>query len=131
MRDNLDPDSNVGDVNDPPTPRSRGCKILPINIFDKLVAMEHLVDIGLIRHVGTFALQLPHTNQIEIHFYVQQEAMIRFVEWRWNFPITSYSSFSRNKIGPWDVRFQEDRILKEITSGESDQTTAQVVFKFF
>jgi aldehyde reductase len=117
-------------------------KILRIDILDTWAAMERLVDIGLVRHIGVsnFSIEMlermrfncriqPMVNQVEMHLYQQQEALVNYAEWRKDLLITAYSPLARNRVGPFGVKCLEDPVLKGVAS-QVGRTPAQVILKF-
>jgi diketogulonate reductase-like aldo/keto reductase len=117
-------------------------KILPIDILDTWAAMERLVDLGLVRHIGVsnFSIEMlerlrfnsriqPITNQVEMNIYQQQAALIHYMEWRGNLLLTAYSPLGQNKTGPFEVTLLDDPVLREVAQ-EIGRTTAQVALKF-
>jgi aldehyde reductase len=105
--------------------------------------MEKLVELGLTRKIGVsnFSIEMlermefservkiqPYVNQVEHSIYLQQLALIQYLERR-KIHLTSYSSLGQHTIGPFGVYYYEDEVAVEIAK-EIGKTPAQVILKF-
>lgn len=115
-----------------------------ISLIDTWRAMEHLVEIGLVKHIGVsnFTINMlerirfaegvkiqPYTNQCELHLYLQQEPLIHYMNQR-GIIFTAYSPLGTNDWRqPDEPCVLEDPVLCEIAK-ELGCTPADVELEF-
>jgi diketogulonate reductase-like aldo/keto reductase len=126
-----------------PQNETGGLKLEHVDILDTWNEMEKLVDLKLTKRIGvsSFSIEMlermefsprvriqPYTNQVEHHIYLQQHALIQYLERR-GISLTSYSSLGQGIKGPFGVYVHEDEVVVEIAK-EIGKTPAQVALKF-
>jgi diketogulonate reductase-like aldo/keto reductase len=114
-----------------------------IDILDTWKELEKLVEKGLTRKIGVsnFSIEMlermefspqvkiqPYTNQVEHNIYLQQSALIAYLERR-KIYLTSYSPLENQRKGPFGVFLIEDPVLIEIAK-EIGKNPAHVALKF-
>jgi diketogulonate reductase-like aldo/keto reductase len=70
----------------------------------------------------------PYTNQVEHNLYLQQNALIHYLEKR-KIYLTSYSPLGNQRDGPFGVKLLDDPVLVEVAK-EVGKNPAQVALKF-
>ncbi len=105
-------------------------------------AMEHLVELGLVRSIGvanfstvqlldmlSYAKVRPAMNQIELHPYNSQQALIDFCH-KHSIEVTAYSPLgNRSRLQPGDPVLLEDPVVLTIAS-QLQKTPAQVLLRW-
>lgn len=114
---------------------------VPNNILDTYRAMEKLVDLNLVRHIGVcnFPIAMlekirfapgiriqPYANQVEFHLYMQNEALIRYCDFR-GIVVTGWGCLGRGTSG--SIRTLEDPVLLEVAN-ELGKPAANVHLRF-
>jgi aldehyde reductase len=110
-----------------------------IDILDTWKEMEKLQEKGLAKRIGVsnFSIEMlerirfsskiqPFTNQVELNLYMQQTALIPYLENR-NIWITSYSPLGNPSTH--STKLLEDPVLNEVAA-ECKKTPAQIALKF-
>lgn len=112
------------------------------SILDTWRAMEHLVELGLVRSIGvanfsvaqlidllSYAKVQPVMNQIELHPYNTQQALVEYCFAR-NVAVTAYSPLgNRARVTDGDSVLLEDPVVTSIAQ-ELNKTPAQVVLRW-
>lgn len=115
-----------------------------LQVSDTWIAMEKLVGLGLTRHIGVsnFSIELlekirctpgvtmkPYTNQVELHLYMQQAALINYCQSR-NIIVTGFCTLGTPKFSSGDTHVVlEDEVLKQVAQ-EVNRTPAQTELRF-
>ncbi|OHS98295.1 Aldose reductase [Tritrichomonas foetus] len=133
--------------NDDPVPKDSEGRVLidtDCSIIETWLAMEELVSLGLVKHIGVsnFTIELleklrfeervhvqPYCNQVEVNLYMQQEALRRYCEFRDIF-IEAYAPLG---TGHWKEdgmpNLLADPVLTEI-SKETGKPVGSVELRF-
>ena len=118
--------------------------IIPNNIIETYKAVEKLVDLKLVRHIGVsnFPIALleklrfaegvkiqPYTNQVEMHLYMQNEALVRYCEFR-GMKLTGWGCLGRGTANDGArIVVLDDPVLKEVAA-ELGKPVASVLIRF-
>ena len=118
--------------------------IIPNNIIETYKAVEKLVELKLVRHIGVsnFPIALleklrfaegvkiqPYTNQVEMHLYMQNEALVRYCEFR-GMKLTGWGCLGRGTANDGArVVVLDDPVLKEVAA-ELGKPVASVLIRF-
>lgn len=118
--------------------------IVPNSIIETYKAVEKLVELKLVRHIGVsnFPIALleklrfaegvkiqPYTNQVEMHLYMQNEALIRYCEFR-GMKVTGWGCLGRGTANTGSsIVVLEDPVLNEV-AGELGRPAASVLLRF-
>jgi diketogulonate reductase-like aldo/keto reductase len=131
-------DGNFFPVDEKGNPKSEH-----VDILDTWNAMEKLVDLKLTKRIGVsnFSIEMlermefspkvriqPYVNQVEHSIYLQQHALIGYLEKR-GIALTSYSPLGQGAKGPFGVYVYEDEVVVEIAK-EIGKTPNQVALRF-
>ena len=141
------PSSFIVDEKNTPVPLAAdGHTVLTdtVPIFDTWKAMERLVEIGLVKHIGVsnFTIHMleklwynkavkiqPFCNQIEFHLYMQQEPMRWYLKKR-GILLQGYSPLGTNDWRkPEEPCLLEDEELKKVAE-ETGKSAAEVELRF-
>lgn len=123
-----------------------GMKIDPVPLSETWLAMEQLVESGLVRGIGicnyntgllndlmAYARIKPVMLQIEAHPYLTQDNLIRQAK-DYNIAVTAFSPLGSLSYVSLDMATEHDSILQRAEvleiSNEVDRTPAQVVLKW-
>ena len=117
--------------------------IVPNDIVETYKAVQKLVELKLVRHIGVsnFSIALlekirfaegihiqPYTNQVEMHLYMQNEALIRYCEFR-GMKVTGWGCLGRGASKKGGVVVLEDPVLNEVAK-EIGRPVASVLIRF-
>lgn len=134
-------------IDNNPAPRDANGNVMfdrTIPISDTWKAMEKLVPLGLCKHIGVanFNIELlekirvapgvtmkPYTNQVELHLYLQQPALIQYCQSR-NIIVTGYSCLGTpDSASPDCPILLKDEVLNAVAK-EINKTPAQTELRF-
>lgn len=134
-----------GWVHDPEVPEDNHLIPDPVSIHDTWAAMEALVDAGLVRHIGLsnfpaiLIMELlsksrirPSVLQVELHPYLQQEALLSYCK-REKIAVTAYSSLGAISYAPLGMdkgdSLLEDPVLCSVAK-RNGKSPAQVALRW-
>jgi len=130
------------DLGPEPTDKNGVMISAPISVQQTWQAMENLVSKGLVKSIGvanftapmlvdllTYAEIKPAINQIELHPYNQQTALVKFCKYK-NIAVTAYSPLgSPGGVGKDDPILLQDPVIVDLAK-KYQKTAAQILLRW-